>query len=396
MPSVPGTLLALLGPGIGELPLPALIEQVAALLASQDGIQVDRMSWSVPVLHPSVRAHQLIWRRDQAVEEVERSWDTSRAAFADSPIGHLYQGKATSLRQRLDPGEPRTFAYPFYDELAAMGFTDYFIALEAAADPFERGPISWATRRPGGFTDEHVGLLRALLPLLALLLRLEAHRRRGRGLLEIYLGRDAASQVLDGRIRRGDLVEMDAAICFCDIRNFTAMSAHTTNQKLLHVLDDVFDAVVGAAEAESGLVLKFIGDAVLVVFREGSEGGGAAARALRAARDGLARLEDRNRVRVAAGEPELHIGFGLHFGRVSYGNVGGPARLDFTVIGNDVNLASRIEGLCRALAARIVTTEALYERLPEADRHSLRGAGPQVLKGVEAPASVWICDRSCG
>jgi adenylate cyclase len=373
----------LLRPSVSTLPLAEVMELVSATLDA-NGLPVDRMSWSVPMLHPDVRAVQVIWRRGRAVESIERAWIENLGGFDRSPIGALMRGDAAVLRERVSPtGGPRR--WPVLDELAAQGFTDYLVALEPAADPFERGAVSWATRAPGGWSDEQIEILLGLLPAVTLFLRLDGHRRRGQGLLATYLGEDAALRVLEGRIRRGELVEIDAAITFCDIRGFTAASAEMSGAELVAMLDDTFDIVVEAVQAEGGDVLKFIGDAVLAVFRD--EPTRAAERALRAAEATEARLTAWSDNREAAGLRRVEVGFGLHIGRASYGNVGGARRLDFTVIGRDVNIASRVEGLCRPLAARLVATEAFVRAL---GAPVLEDGGVHTLKGVPDPVRVYV------
>ena len=154
-------------------------------------------------------------------------------------------------------------------------------------------------------------------------------------------------------------------------------------------MDDAFGAVVAAVEAERGDVLKFIGDAVLAVFRvEGDEAArvDAVTRAFRAACGALERASALHQERLAAGKAPMVIGLSLHLGHVAYGNIGSPTRLDFTVIGAAVNLASRLEGLCRTLGYPIVMSDAVASRLGEAQ---LVDAGSHPLKGIAEPVHVW-------
>lgn len=379
-------LQAFLRPTISSRPL---ADVILAMVEAMDaaGLPVDRASWSVPLLHPDVRAVQMIWRRGQGVEPIERNWDGNDAAPPQNPIRALLAGEAESIRARLGPGLG-PHPWPILDEFTLQGFTDYLVLLEPSPDPFERAAVSWATRSEGGWTEEQAQALVDLLPMITTFLRLEGQRRRGQGLLSTYLGVDAATRVLEGRIRRGDLVDIDAAISFCDLRGFTAASSALSSAELVALLDEVFDAVVGAIEAEGGDVLKFIGDAVLAVFRGAPAE--AAVRALRAAEGAGARLNITNVRRRASGRAPLEVGFGLHVGRASYGNVGGAHRLDFTVIGRDVNVASRVEGLCSRLGARLVATEAFVLALGEAAPPDLEDAGDQTLKGVPAPVRVFM------
>lgn len=383
----------LLSPAARAMALPALLDQVCAVLRGPCGLPIDRASWSVPTLHPDIRAHQVMWTAEGGAREIPRRWSGAGGIFSRSPLAVLYAGEATELWMPISPG-PGPRAYELLDELATEGFTDYIVAVVGEAPPLERGPVSWATRQPGGFAQAQIDVLRSLLPLLSLLLLAHAQRRRTQSLLQTYLGHDAAERVLAGTIRRGDVVEVDAAITFCDLRGFTGLAARLPPPDLIALLNDVFDAVVGVVDQEGGDVLKFIGDAVLVIFRVEAAGGRAEAaeRALRAARGAVAAVQALAAAREAAGEPGAAVGFGLHLGRVSYGNIGAHARLDFTVIGADVNLASRLEGLCPRLGVSAALSAALVEALPAAARACLSPRGEFALKGVPTPVEVWALE----
>ena len=379
----------LLAPDARRTPVADVIDAVVRALREQDGIPIDRASFSLPMLHPEVRSTQFIWEPMVGARAIQRTYASATALmYKRSPMFPLYTGSADVIRHAILPDEtPRP--YPILDELAAEGFTDYLAAVAPADTSWERAPGSWATRAPGGFAEEQVRGLLALMPLLGLVLTTFAQRSSTRALLETYLGSDAASRVLDGHIRRGEIVDVEAAVCFCDLRNFTELSQQLDQAELIELLDDAFGAVVGAVEAERGDVLKFIGDAVLAVFRvEGDETArvDAVTRAFRAACGALERASALHQERLAAGRAPLVIGLSLHLGHVAYGNIGSPTRLDFTVIGAAVNLASRLEGLCRTLGYPIVMSHAVASRLGAAP---LVDAGSHRLKGIPEPVHVW-------
>jgi adenylate cyclase len=146
--------------------------------------------------------------------------------------------------------------------------------------------------------------------------------------------------------------------------------------------------VVGAAvEAHGGEILKFIGDAVLAIF-PCSDGGPAAAcrRALGAARTCLDAMEAARSGRSVEGRPHLEAGIALHLGEVMYGNIGSANRLDFTVIGAAVNVASRTESMCKALGVPLVLTDAVARHL---DPSELVGLGVHPLRGVSSPVALF-------
>ena len=134
-----------------------------------------------------------------------------------------------------------------------------------------------------------------------------------------------------------------------------------------------------------GEILKFIGDAVLAIFPLADEA--ACANALDAAIQAQESLHALDRDQSATGASPLAVGIALHVGEVMYGNIGSASRLDFTVIGPAVNLASRIEGLCRDLGADILLSAAFAERLD--DGAPLESLGRHRLKGIDKPVEVF-------
>jgi adenylate cyclase len=201
------------------------------------------------------------------------------------------------------------------------------------------------------------------------------------------LGKDAARQVLAGRIRRGDGDSIQAVVLICDLRRFTQMSDEHPRQQLLELLDAYFESVVGAIRSSGGEVLKFMGDAVLAVFpwQEGEEQGMACRRAAQAAKEAHRASAAVNMVRKEDGDLLIDFGVALHFGEVMYGNIGAPDRLDFTVIGPAVNMVSRLEGLCGALSRPILVSNDFSERYGL----ELEDMGEHALKGIKEPLRVF-------
>jgi adenylate cyclase len=166
-------------------------------------------------------------------------------------------------------------------------------------------------------------------------------------LLDTYTGSTTARRILAGRVRRGQVETLEAALMLCDLRGFTELSNRLPVERVLELLDAYFDRVVPAITAAGGEVLKFMGDAVLAFFHRE-----AAAEACEAAlRGGLNALERLDEFRSP--DAALSAGIALHYGEVSYGNIGSGRRLDFTVIGRDVNLLSRMESVCSATGHRL-------------------------------------------
>jgi adenylate cyclase len=231
--------------------------------------------------------------------------------------------------------------------LRGQGFTEFLSELI----PFTYGVppgITFATTAPGGFTDEQIALLRAVPPLLAAPLEVRAQRLTTGAILDTYLGRGPSREVLHGAIRRGDLRRIDCAVLLTDLRGFTGKTEGWPPETLLHALDIYFEAVADAVSTAGGDVIKFLGDGVLAIFPVEAAGNTAAAckAALNAALQARDALKASNDGRSERGEEPLDFGCGLHIGEVAYGNIGGRDRLDFTVIGAAVKVASR----CRSFA----------------------------------------------
>ena len=205
-------------------------------------------------------------------------------------------------------------------------------------------------------------------------------RRSTASLLRTYLGDGPASAVLAGSIRRGDRRHIEAAILFCDLRGFTALSERLEETALFEVLDRYFEAVVESMRAEGGDVLKFLGDGVLAIFPVAAHGERAAA--CRAALRAVGQAGER--LAPADAEP-LAFTAALHVGEVVYGNIGSPDRLDFTVLGPAVNLVSRLEGIAKQLERPVLCSSA-FARVPGLAATPL---GRFALKGVAEPQEVF-------
>jgi adenylate cyclase len=199
-----------------------------------------------------------------------------------------------------------------------------------------------------------------------------------REVMRMYVGNEPHQRILSGDVRRGEVLRIRAAMLFADMRDFTAITATMSDEEATDLVNQYYDCIVPPIEGRGGEVLKFIGDGILAVFRAGENNDVEACwRALAAARAGLETVDERN----AAGKGvRFEVGIALHFGDAAYGNVGSGARLDYTVIGRDVNLASRIASLCGTLNERLLISNAFQGRLAEAD---MRNLGAFKLKGVE-------------
>ncbi|MFN6340130.1 MAG: adenylate/guanylate cyclase domain-containing protein, partial [Cyanobacteriota bacterium] len=180
------------------------------------------------------------------------------------------------------------------------------------------------------------------------------------------------------------------AVLFADLVGFTALSGQMEAQALFSLLNRYFEAIAAAVIAENGLLDKFIGDALMAEFGV-LRGLGDAAETLAAVRAALAMqaaLERLNGELTARGQPTLRQGIGIHFGEVMAGNLGSSERLEFTVVGATVNLASRVEGLTRRFPEfPALITGAVVDLLP--DTLEVEPLGEHSLKGWPQPIAVY-------
>jgi adenylate cyclase len=203
-------------------------------------------------------------------------------------------------------------------------------------------------------------------------------RRRFRDSFARYLSRDVLARVLaDAPSLRGE--HREVSILFSDLRGFTTLSERMEPAQIAAHLNEYFDAMTAAIFAHRGMINDFVGDAVMAVFGAPVEDADHAWNAVQSAVAMDEALETLNRRWEAAGLLRLRMGIGVHTGSVFAGNVGGRDRIKYTVIGDPVNVASRVEGLNKELSTTILVTEqtlaAVGERIP------VRDCGPMAVKG---------------
>jgi adenylate cyclase len=219
--------------------------------------------------------------------------------------------------------------------------------------------------------------------------RMEAERGQLMGLFERYVSADVAAEIWknkDAIVLAGE--ERVATILFSDIRSFTAMTCGVPSQQVLAWLNRYLTAMDEVIKENRGFLNKFIGDGIMVVFGAPlSEGPGEdACRAVRCALEMLASIDEWNATKPA-GEPTLKIGIGIHTGQVTAGNVGSPSRLEYSVIGDTVNLASRLEALTKDKGVPIVLSPATFEHIQA--QFSAVPLGETPVRGFKEPIPLY-------
>lgn len=259
----------------------------------------------------------------------------------------------------------RGFARPVRALVAAterVAAGDYEVRVEAASRD-ELGTLA------GAFNEMTEGLML---------------KERYRGVLDKVVSRDIADELLKGEILLGGETRRVSTL-FADIRGFTAMTEGMEPQRVIALLNEFMERASDAVQAEGGVVDKYVGDELMAVFGAPISRGNDADNAVRAALGIRRAMEAVNRDRRGRGEPPLGVGIGINCGAAVAGNMGSPGRLNYTVLGESVNIASR---LCdQAGPGQILVVEPFLSALERpVDAEPL---GPRSFKGISAPLQVY-------
>lgn len=364
--------------------VPFLLEALSKKL-NEAGAPVWRAMIGYRTLHPKIAVEGAIWTRghDSVVRRQSDHGIWNREAYVGSPVEQV-NNKKMPIRWRLDnlTGEDHEVLH----EVKKAGGTDYFGQYFSFAKS-RGGSFMLATDQAGGFTDSDLSKLQALAKFLTPVLEVIVLNGVAINLLDTYLGPRTGKRVLAGTVKRGDGELIDAALWFSDLRDFTSMTEHLPAEEVLEILNAYFEHVYLAVNTYGGEVLRFIGDAMLIVFPAESEAKrrSACKAALDAAMDAFNSLAVLNNMRKRAGKPEIRFGVGLHVGQVVYGNVGAPERLDFTVMGPAVNRTARLESLTKLVGVPLLISK---------DFKTLTGApstyrGEYEVKGIDSKLPVF-------
>jgi len=189
---------------------------------------------------------------------------------------------------------------------------------------------------------------------------------RARERLGAYIGREVAEEALrsDEIILGG--VRQPVAVLFSDLRGFTSYAEKLSPEELVRELNAYLEEMVAVITAHGGVVDKYIGDGIMAVFGAPRTRPDDAARALQTARALVAALEAHNRRRSLEGRPPLKMGVGVHFGAVVAGNIGTLEHAQYTIIGDTVNLAARMEGATKDLGVPVLVSRSLKDAAGDA------------------------------
>lgn len=364
----------------------ALINALAERMTAA-GAPVWRLRFSFASVHPQVAMWAYVWMRGQGakLERVGHGFQSTEA-FIGSPAQRLIQTGAP-VRYRLT--RLKASDHRLLHELAAMGGVDYTLMPLRFSDA-SLTLFGVTTDRAEGFARGDLRKFELLAEALSPVFEVVKLRRVAKTLLDTYVGRRAGERVLQGLVKRGDGETIHAALWFSDLRDFTALTETLPADKVLAMLNAYFEHVDAAVTPRGGEILRFIGDAMLIVFpaQTRREIDAACRAAVDAALDAFANLATLNHRRHRAGEPQIRFGVGLNVGEVIYGNVGAPDRLDFTVMGPAVNRTARLEGLTKTLGVPLLMSAEFAAHLDV----PLRSLGAQQMKGVPRAQEVFALE----
>ncbi len=352
------------------------------------GVPIFRVHIATTTLHPLAEGVSLTWRRkDGVLTQMHEHGASLRDDWQASPIKAMLDAKALSIRFNGDDLPEAACTYPLIADLLEEGLTDYYglaMLFKEAETAFEQqdGLIaSFSTDGPNGFSAAQVEAIESLMPKFGLVAKLANREAVFVNVLEAYLGPDAGQHVRKGQIALGSGDMIDAVIWFCDLRGSVTLADKLGHEGFIDLLNDYFAALAGAVDDNGGQILRFIGDAALAIFPVGEGGmseGEAKARAMQAATDAIARAAETNGNRRRRGLTPFEFGIGLHIGRILYGNIGIPSRVEFSVIGAAANEAARIEGLCKTTGEVLLVSEKFRKGLGPGWRdlgnHEIKGS----------------------
>jgi len=365
------------------------------------GVPLSRLNLGVLAQHPELAGYAVHWEQgmDKPVEAPVRHEQTLLPIYLNSPIRWMVETREPTHFDLEDPESGGDF--PVISAFRSKGHTDYR-GFPIAYGLNEIAALTVCTKRPGGFEKWEIAGLTKLFPAVRLLIEVVEMRRLAKTLLRTYLGRDTAELVLAGRIRRGQGETIQAAIWLCDLRGFTAMTETIGSVAMIEVMNLYFDCMAEAVWENGGEILKFMGDAMLVVFRitDKVSATAAARQSVRAAISAQQQLFELSSQRIRDGLSPLHAGIAVHLGGVVYGNIGAKTRLDFTVMGAAVNLVARLQSLTGRLGEPLLFSHQVAEHLAQ----PVQSVGEYSFKGVEdtveifrvahRPDSTWPVDSA--
>lgn len=212
-------------------------------------------------------------------------------------------------------------------------------------------------------------------------------KKRMKSTLSRYMDASIADQLLATGADSMGGVSVPATVLFSDIRGFTTITEELGPQATVSMLNEYFEIMVDCLRQEDGMLDKFIGDAVMAAFGIPVAHNDDEDRAVRTSISMIIRLADWNVIRLSEGKKPINLGIGFNTDVVVSGNIGVKKRMDYTIIGDGVNLTARLESACKQYAAKILISEFTQKKLRGTYR--MREIDLVVVKGKTQPVAVF-------
>jgi adenylate cyclase len=214
-----------------------------------------------------------------------------------------------------------------------------------------------------------------------------SNEKRMKSTLSRYMDPGIADQMLASGAEILGGKSVPATVLFSDVRSFTTITEQLGAQGTVALLNEYFTLMVDCIQSEGGMLDKFIGDAVMAAFGIPVAHDDDADRAVRTAIAMLRELEKWNRSRAAEGKLPVEIGIGLNTDNVVSGNIGSKKQMNYTIIGDGVNLAARLESACKQYGAHVLISEFTYKQLK--GTYYVRELDFVVVKGKTQPVAIF-------
>jgi adenylate cyclase len=309
------------------------------------------------------------------------------ASVADSVLSHLY----------IRPASNWTRVAAAMGGAVAIGLASASLPFSAAAMTAMLAAAAWTWLSLFLFREGiWVNLTTPVLAVAVALFAGTAYRyfvedrekRKVKRLFGRYVSKDVYSQL----IANPELAELggqrrDMTVLFSDIRGFTSVTEKGDPEELVAQLNEYFTLMVDIVFRHRGTVDKFVGDMVMALFSAPLDDGDHAEHAVEAAIEMVRELGELNRKWLAEGRAQLDIGVGINSGEMIAGNIGSSAIMSYTVIGDNVNLGSRLESLNKDYKTRVIISDATRARLKGS--YAIRPLGEVVVKGKTRPVAIF-------
>ncbi len=319
----------------------------------------------------SVKSHQLSEVYQIYFAGSDRLYPSESLPIVRALKGDRTRADDMEIRRNDDTIPIEAWGTPIYDDNGSISY-----AMAAFQDITDRKQVEAERER---FTKELFQLNQNLEDALDAELELtDAYGRFVPHEFLYFLGYESIVEV-----KLGEAVEMEMSILFSDIRDFTTLSEKMTPEDNFKFINSYLSCMEPAIAENNGFIDKYIGDAIMALFS------GSADDAVKAGISMLKQLTDYNQGREKAGYLPVHIGIGINTGSLMLGTVGGPKRMDSTVISDAVNLASRIEGLTKNYGVSLLIGDRTFCGLEDPNVYNIRHIDRVTVKGKSEIVSVY-------